>query len=79
MKCQVINSFKNRGEIILPGNIIDVPEEMLQKMAGYVQTLTHCQAPKVGGRICGAPLKEHKGFYSCSDKFCQVPVKAVQK
>lgn len=33
-----------------------------------------CQARKVGGRICGAPLKEGiNGFLSCSDMACQVP------
>ena len=36
---------------------------------------THCQARKVGGRICGALLKEGvNGFLSCSDPGCQVPV-----
>jgi hypothetical protein len=61
---------------------------MLEKMTGYVQPvgnadtlqghpqepLTHCQARKVGGRICGAPLKEGiNGHMSCSDMSCQVP------
>ena len=39
-------------------------------------TPTHCQARKVGGRVCGATLKTGvNGFLSCSDMFCQVPVK----
>ena len=36
---------------------------------------THCKAIKVGGRICGAPLKTGlNGWMSCSDMACQVPV-----
>jgi hypothetical protein len=51
---------------------------MLPKMTGYVQALTHCQAKKVGGRVCGEPLKEHNGFLSCSDMACQVPAVPFQ-
>ena len=37
---------------------------------------THCMAIKVGGRICGAPLKTGlNGWMSCSDMSCQAPVK----
>lgn len=37
-------------------------------------TPTVCTAKKVGGRICGAPLKTGvNGFLSCSDMACQVP------
>lgn len=33
-----------------------------------------CQARKVGGRICGAPLRECiNGHLSCSDPVCQAP------
>jgi hypothetical protein len=33
-----------------------------------------CPAIKVGGRVCGAPLKKGlNGFSSCSDMACQVP------
>ena len=39
-----------------------------------LMTLDNCQAKKVGGRICGAPLKEgNNRFLSCSDPACQVP------
>ena len=35
---------------------------------------THCQAKKVGGRVCGSPLREGiNGFLSCADPVCQVP------
>lgn len=77
MRCQVLKQFVRRGVSLLPGSIIDVPEEMLVKMAGYVQQLvppTHCQARKVVGRICGSPLREGiNGFLSCSNPGCQVP------
>jgi hypothetical protein len=78
MKCQVLKSFVRRGENILPGSILEIPEEMIPKMAGYVLPLTHCQARKVlpggGYRVCGAPLNEGiNGHLSCSDMRCQVP------
>ncbi|MDD2367531.1 MAG: hypothetical protein PHN84_15380 [Desulfuromonadaceae bacterium] len=77
MKCQVLRQFVRRGVSQLPGSVIDVPEEMLLKMAGYVQKImppSHCQARKVGGRICGRPLRDGvNGFLTCTDPGCQVP------
>lgn len=37
MRCQVLKTFNRRGERQLPGSIIEVPEGVLQKLAGYVQ------------------------------------------
>jgi len=73
MKCQVLKQFTRRGETILPGSIIEVPDSALDQMGGYIRPLTHCQARKVGGNICGHLLKSHNGFLSCSDMGCQVP------
>lgn len=77
MKCRVLKSFKRSGEIQKIGSIIEVPEDRINNMAEYIEPLTHCQARKINpNRICGAPLKEGiNGFLSCSDMFCQVPVK----
>jgi len=36
MKCQVLKTFVRRGESFLPGTIIDVPENMVLQMTGYV-------------------------------------------
>jgi hypothetical protein len=75
MKYQVIKPFRDRGVLQLPGSIISVSEKALVKLAGYIAPLS-CQARKVGGHICGAPLKEsNNGFLSCSNIFCQVPYK----
>lgn len=39
MRCQVIKSFNRRGEIQNPGSIIEVPDDALSKLAGYVQVI----------------------------------------
>ena len=44
MICQVLKEFERRRELQLPGSIIDVPEDMLLKMAGYVQPV---EAPAI--------------------------------
>ncbi|MDD2367561.1 MAG: hypothetical protein PHN84_15530 [Desulfuromonadaceae bacterium] len=77
MKCRVLKSFKNKGEIQKIRRIIEVPEDMIINMTGYIQSLEFCQARKVKpDRICGAPLREGiNGFLSCSSPLCQVPVK----
>jgi len=36
MRCHVLKTFVRRGESFLPGSIIDVPENMVLKMTGYV-------------------------------------------
>lgn len=71
MRVRAIVPFTTeRGEIPV-GSILTIPEELLAKLTGKIAT---CQARKVGGRICGAPLKEGiNGHWSCSDKHCQVP------
>ena len=51
-----------------------VPVKMIHMPSVHPQQLTTCQARKVGGRICGASLREGiNGFLSCSDSACQVP------
>jgi len=92
MKVRVIEALVTRSKIIEIGTILEISEDMVQKLSGKVSPIapdnmpdvtqevlqkvpTHCLARKVGGRICGAPLKEGiNGFLSCSDMFCQVPV-----
>ena len=39
MKCQVIKQFIRRGVSHHPGSIINVPESMLLKMAGFVEVV----------------------------------------
>lgn len=39
MKCQVIKPFTRRGEMQHPGCIIEVPENALVKLTGYVEPL----------------------------------------
>ena len=60
-------------------NIFTPPKTEVSKVskAPEPETIpTHCMAIKVGGRICGAPLKTGlNGWMSCSDMSCQAPVK----
>lgn len=44
MRCEVLKSFKRRGELQLPGSIIEVPENMLDKLTGFVQALINASA-----------------------------------
>jgi len=37
MKCRVIKPFNRRGELQLPGSILDVPDEMIARLEGLVQ------------------------------------------
>jgi len=39
MKCTVIQQFNRRGVPQFPGNIIDVPEDALEKLADFVEPL----------------------------------------
>ena len=75
MKVIILKPFSRRGVSMLPGNIIDVPENMISSLAGFIESLpTTCQAMKTSGKVCGAPLKTGlNGFLSCSDMTCQVP------
>lgn len=36
---KVIKSFKRRGEIILPGRIIEVPEAMIPALTGFIEII----------------------------------------
>ena len=79
MKVRAIIPFMTaRGEIPA-GSILNIPDHLLAELAGKVEPLVdispfHCQSRKVGGRICGAPLRTGiNGFLSCSEPGCQVP------
>jgi len=39
MRCQVIKPFVRRGEIQNPGSILEVPEDALIKLTGYVEPI----------------------------------------
>lgn len=64
----------------LAGKVEELPEpataEIIHTPSAQSRPADTCQAKKVGGRICSAPLKEgNNRFSSCSDPACQVPVK----
>jgi hypothetical protein len=44
MKCRVIKPFNRRGELQLPGSILDVPDEMIARLEGLVQLVVDSSA-----------------------------------
>lgn len=42
---RVLKTFKRRGELILPGTIIDVPADVLPKLAGMVELIRRRHDP----------------------------------
>lgn len=44
MRCEVLKTFKRRGEPQLPGSIIEVPQDVIVKLAGYVRILANSSA-----------------------------------
>lgn len=54
MNVIVTKSFSRRGEMQLPGSIIDVPDDMLSPLQGYVKPVPdHCRYWK---QVCHSTL-----------------------
>lgn len=68
MRCEVINTFNRRGEPQLPGSIIDVPEDMFLKLAGYVKAITTTSTTSVDAQTfeqTGDPVSCRFWFQIC--------------
>lgn len=77
MQCRVMKPFNRHGELQLPGIIIEVSEEALSKLAGYVQPITpdegrglphYCQT---GACWCSALLPDRDHPADCILSACE--------
>jgi hypothetical protein len=66
MRCTVIKQFNRRGVLQLPGSIINIPEDTLHKLAGFVQAITETYS----GQGCRYYPKICKDRYSCHGSPC---------
>jgi len=56
LKCQVIKPFNRRGELQLPGRILDVPDEMIVKLKGFVRLVSDTAADNYSPDDCSSQL-----------------------
>jgi hypothetical protein len=72
MRCHVLKQFNRRGEPQLPGSIIEVPEDMIPKLAGYVQAIASADSysPAL------PPVPKGRGIWKLAD-FCRDTIEAT--
>lgn len=71
MRCLVLEKFNRRGEPQLPGSIIDVPTDVLPKLAGYVRPLV----TEIGCYCSSKDFRQGINGLICAK--CQVPENSI--